>query len=203
MRYIIVGNSLYKTFHKTYSYQNGDYLIGLDEGSMEIIKKDLPLNEAWGDFDSGNNLNLIKSKAIKLYEYPKMKNETDLELLLMNLNVTCEIVIYDITGARLDHELINILLLRKYKNLNISIIDELNEIKYYYLPKEYVIKKDQYNYVSILTLDKVTISITEGLYKLNEVTITKDDTYTTSNGFVNNNFKFQIHEGELILIRSK
>jgi thiamine pyrophosphokinase len=73
MRYIVVGNSLYKTFSKIYKYQEGDYFIGLDEGSLEIIKNNYTLNEAWGDFDSGNNIELIKSKANKFKKYPKEK----------------------------------------------------------------------------------------------------------------------------------
>ena len=44
-----------------YKYQEGDYFIGLDEGSLEIIKNNYTLNEAWGDFDSGNNIELIKN----------------------------------------------------------------------------------------------------------------------------------------------
>ena len=39
MRYIIVGNSPYKTFHKLYQPNQNDYYIGLDEGSIEIINK--------------------------------------------------------------------------------------------------------------------------------------------------------------------
>lgn len=203
MRYIIVGNSLYKTFHKIYRYQEGDYFIGLDEGSLQIINNNYPLNEAWGDFDSGNNIKLIKSRAIKFYEYPKEKNETDLELVLMNLKTDDEILLYDVTGSRLDHELINILLLKKYSNLNIVIIDELNDIRYYSKEKVYTLDKDDYRYVSLITLNNATIKISQGLYLLDKVTITSNDTYTSSNEFIDGKFIFELYRGDLLVIRSK
>ena len=203
MRYIIVGNSLYKTFSKTYKYQEGDYFIGLDEGSIEVINNNYILNEAWGDFDSGNNVELIKSKAIKFKKYPKEKNETDLELVLMNLDLTDEIIIYDITGARLDHELVNILLLRKYKHLNIKIVDELNEIRYLHKQGLYEIDQDEYKYVSLLTLDSFKITIKCAKYLVENVLVTNNDTYTTSNEYVDGKFIFELYNGELILIRSK
>ena len=203
MRYIVVGNSLYKTFSKMYKYQEGDYFIGLDEGSLEIIKNNYTLNEAWGDFDSGNNIEFIKSKTNKFKKYPKEKNETDLELILMNLDVTCEILIYDITGARLDHELVNILMLKKYKHLNIKIVDELNEIRYISKQGFYEINQDEYKYVSLLTLDSFRISITSAKYLLDNIIVSSNDTYTTSNEYMNGKFIFSLHDGELILIRSK
>ena len=140
MRYIIVGNSPYKTFHKLYQPNQNDYYIGLDEGSIEIINKGYVLNEAWGDFDYVDDLNKIKKYTSNFNLFPKEKNETDLELILSNLskqNVEEDIYIYDITGGRLDHEFINILLIQKFNNLNIKIIDEyraeviLHEGKYH------------------------------------------------------------------------
>ena len=203
MRYIIVGNSLYKTFSKIYKYTEGDYFIGLDEGSLEIIKSGYILNEAWGDFDSGNNISFIKENTTCFYKYPKEKNETDLELVLMNLNTNDEIIIYDVTGSRLDHELINILLLKKYKHLNISLVDELNEIKYYSDINKYHVSQDDYKYISLITLDHALISITKGRYLLSNTLITSTDTYTTSNEYVDGSFCFDLLEGELLVIRSK
>ena len=138
-----------------------------------------------------------------LKKYPKEKNETDLELILMNLDVTCEILIYDITGARLDHELVNILMLKKYKHLNIKIVDELNEIRYISKQGLYEIDQDEYKYVSLLTLDSFRISITSAKYLLDNIVVSSNDTYTTSNEYINGKFIFSLHDGELILIRSK
>ena len=203
MRYIIVGSSTYKTFEECYKHLNGDYLIGLDEASMDIIKSGYVLSEAWGDYDSGNNINTIKKNAIKFFQFPSEKNETDLELVLMNLNTNEEIIVYNITGGRLDHELVNMLLLRKYKHLNIKIVDKENEIRYISKKGKYLIKQDDYDYISLLTLDKAIVKINKAKYLLEETKIDKNDTYTTSNQFINEEFEFELMSGELILIRSK
>lgn len=206
MRYIIVGNSPYKTFHKLYQQNQNDYYIGLDEGSIEIINKGYVLNEAWGDFDYVDDLNKIKKYTSKFNLFPKEKNETDLELILSNLsnqNVKEDIYIYDITGGRLDHEFINILLIQKFNNLNIKIIDEYNEISYIDKKGEYEIKSDGYSYIGLITYTSATISIEEAKYKLDKTYITNKDTFTTSNQFSNDTFKFTLYDGNVILIKSK
>lgn len=206
MRYIIVGNSPYKTFHKLYQPNQNDYYIGLDEGSIEIINKGYVLNEAWGDFDYVDDLNKIKKYTSKFNLFPKEKNETDLELILSNLsklNVEEDIYIYDITGGRLDHEFINILLIQKFNNLNIKIIDEYNEISYIDKKGEYEIKSDGYSYIGLITYTSATISIEEAKYKLDKTYITNKDTFTTSNQFYNDIFKFTLYDGNVILIKSK
>ena len=206
MRYIIVGNSPYKTFNKIYQYQDGDYLIGLDVGSLEIINRGFKLNESWGDFDQLNSYDEIREHTTCFNLFPEKKNETDLELILQKLNnqnICDEIYIYDITGGRLDHELVNIMLLKKYSNLKITIIDDYNEIKYINQPGLYDINRTKYNYVGIITLDEAEISIEVAEYTLPKVTITKNDTYTTSNKFKDDHFIFNLYQGEVILIKSK
>lgn len=203
MRYIIVGSSTYKTFTDYYKPQDGDYLIGLDEASMDIINSGFVLSEAWGDFDSGSSINIIKEKSLKFYKFPSEKNETDLELVLMNLNTLDEIFIYNVTGGRLDHELVNLLLLRKYKHLNLRIIDKENEIRYISTKGKYIINQEDYNYISLLTLDEAVIKINKAKYLLDKTTINKNDTYTTSNQFIGGIFEFELFSGELIIIRSK
>lgn len=206
MRYIIVGNSPYKTFNKLYKPEPNDYFIGLDVGSNQIIESGFKLNESWGDFDRISSYQYIKEHTTNFNLFPERKNETDLELILNNLsklNIHDEIYIYDVTGGRLDHELINILLLHKYSQLNIKIVDEYNEITYIDKPGKYEISSDQFDYVGIITLDKAEISIEVGEYILPKVMITRNDTYTTSNKFLDHKFNFTLYSGNIILIKSK
>ena len=93
-------------------------------------------------------------------------------------------------------------LLKKYKELNITIKDSENEIKYISKAGCYSISKEQYTYVSILTLDNATIEITNAKYKLKKTHLTAHDTFTTSNSFYNNIFEFNLIDGEILLIRS-
>lgn len=202
MRYIIVGNSSYKTFRKCYLPQKDDYLIGLDDGTFTIMDSGYLVNESWGDFDFSTRLGELDETKIILRQFPKEKNETDLELVLMNHKFEGEIVIYDVTGGRIDHELVNIFLLKKYKELNITIKDIQNEITYISKAGHYTINQDQFQYISILTLDNATIEITNAKYKLKKTHITIHDTFTTSNSFCNHLFEFNLIKGEIVLIRS-
>lgn len=202
MRYIIVGKSPNESFQKIYIHQEDDYLIGLDEGALKIIEKGYKLNEVWGDFDNKEKLQKISKYCSNIHLYPTKKNQTDLELVLMNIKKNNEIVIYDVTGGRLDHEIINLLLLRKYHNLKLKIRDNYNEIIYLSTKGNYTFSKDEFNYISIITLDQATISIIKGEYLLDKTTITKNDTYTTSNTFVDEEFSIELFSGEIFIIKS-
>ena len=70
MRTIIVANSPIKSFYKIYKNQPNDYLIGVDGGAISIIDRNLQLDLAIGDFDSTNQLELIRQKALKILVYP-------------------------------------------------------------------------------------------------------------------------------------
>lgn len=202
MRYIIVGKSPNESFQKIYIHQENDFLIGLDEGALKIIEKGYKLNEVWGDFDNKEKLQKISKYCSNIHLYPTKKNQTDLELVLMNIKTNDEIVIYDVTGGRLDHEIINLLLLRKYRNLKLKIRDNYNEIIYLSTKGNYTFSKDEFNYISIITLDQATISIIKGEYLLDKTTITKNDTYTTSNTFVDEEFSIELFSGEIFIIKS-
>ena len=150
MRYIIVGKSPNESFQKIYIPKQNDYLIGLDEGTLKIIDYGYKLDEVWGDFDNKDKLQKISDYCSNIHLYPTKKNQTDLELVLMNIKTKDEIILYDVTGGRLDHEIINLLLLRKYKNLKIKIRDNYNEISYLSTKGSYTFSKDEFNYISII-----------------------------------------------------
>lgn len=203
MRIIIVGNSPVKSFRKNYVPCQDDYYIGIDGGSEEIIKAGLVLHEAWGDFDSSTNFETIKNNAQKIFAHPSKKNETDLELVLMNIRQDAPIYLYDVLGGRLDHELINILLLNKYNNLPLIIKDETNEICCLSTPGEYTFAQDDFQHIGFITFSKATFAITKAAYLLPKVTITVNDTYTTSNLFDEQRASILLYEGSLIVIKTK
>lgn len=200
MRYIIVGNSVYSCFQKIYVPQKDDYLIGVDEGIFTILNSGYCANEAWGDFDNLSDNEVAKIKNIHLYN--RKKNETDLELVLMNLHTCEQVFLYDVTGGRLDHEMVNFLLLKKFQNLDLYIIDEYNEITYLHKPKKYYIYQGIYRYCSFFTFNEATIEINDAEYKLPKTKITINDTYTISNTFICNQVTLTLYSGEIILIKS-
>ena len=81
MRVIIVANSVEKDFINIYKKELNDYIITTDGSSVEALKLGITPDLAIGDFDSGElNKDLPNIKI-----YPKMKDETDLELALMEV----------------------------------------------------------------------------------------------------------------------
>lgn len=202
MRTIVVANSPIKSFDKIYQYQKNDYLIGVDGGALSIIKKDLQLDLAIGDFDSTSEINLIKSKAKKILIYPIEKNETDLELAIIN-SPTNNIYIYDNIGGRLDHELLSVNLLYKYQEKNIVILNETNKITYLKEGK-YNVSMEQYHHFSFIIPNQAIVSTKNTLYNLNNQKLSNMDTYCTSNNILDKNkdIEIEIHQGGILLILS-
>ena len=202
MRTIIVANSPIKSFYKIYKNQPNDYLIGVDGGAISIIDRNLQLDLAIGDFDSTNQLELIKQKALKILVYPIEKNETDLELAIMN-SPTNDIYIYDNIGGRLDHEILSVNLLYKYQDKNITILNETNKIVYLKKGK-YNIAMEHYNHFSFIIPNKAIVSTNNTLYNLKNQQLSNMDTYCTSNNILdkNKNIEIEVHQGGIILILS-
>ena len=202
MRTIIVANSPVKSFNKIYQYQENDYFIGVDGGAISIINRKLQLDLAIGDFDSTTELELIKQKAIKLLTFPIEKNETDLELAIMN-SPSNDIYIYDNIGGRLDHEILSVNLLYKYQNKNITILNETNKITYLKEGK-YNISIEHYKHFSFIIPNKAIVSTSNTLYDLKNQSLTNMDTYCTSNNILDKNkdIEIEIHQGGIILILS-
>lgn len=198
MRTIIVGNSPEKSFANCYKEELNDFFIGVDGGSLTVISNNYALDLAIGDFDSTDNFTLIKTKAKILLTYPVKKNETDLELAILQAP-TKNIYIYDTLGGRLDHELLTLMLLQKYNNLSITVFNKNNQITYLN-EGFYKVDLSKYKYFSLIVPNKAVITTTGSLYNLTNVTLTSNDTYATSNEAIDKIINLTIHEGNLFLV---
>lgn len=200
MRVIIVASSPYKNF-ASYQYQEGDFLIGIEDGAYEIKKRDLPLELAIGDFDTTKHFDEIKTYAKQLEIYPQEKAEIDLELALKYLvkhNINSEILIYDAIMGRMDHELITIKLLIKYERLQISLIGMNETITY--VNHSVVIPRGKTRF-SLIPLNDVTLEIKDALYPLVKTKLTILDNFTSSNQALENiDTKINIYDGGVILV---
>ncbi len=204
MRVIIIGNSPVKSFKKDYQFKNGDYLIACDNGIAEATSYEVDL--AIGDFDSGGS-NLI-SYALSNQVYPAIKDQTDLELALLQVeklaNVS-EILIYDASGGRLDHYLINLKLIAKYQNkyhCKIKLITEKEEITYLTIG-DYLIPNQNYQYLSLINFDKVSLLLDGLKYNLPKTLLLDENTLTISNEFVKDEARITIYSGATYLILTK
>lgn len=204
MRVIIVANSVEKDFKNIYNKEEKDYIITTDLGIKEVLDLGQTPNLSIGDFDSGG----IEYQALSIKQFPKKKNETDLELALMevkSLNNVEEVYIYNSTNGRLDHFLTNIKLIKKYSllyNIPIYIVNKDNTIRYLSVGS-YKIKKANYEYLSIINFDNVELDISGTLYTLDRTTLNNNDTYTVSNEIVNDEAIINIYKGGAYLVLSK
>ncbi len=192
MKIIIVASSPVKSFRETYHLNPSDYFIGIDHGSIEIIERGIKPDISIGDFDSTDELSLIKEKSYDTKFFPKQKDETDLELALQFLDTlkgsdNLEIDIYDATGARLDHELNNYLLMAKYNKYKIKIVDKHNEVIYLKENETYKIKPKNCRYFSLCAFEDSIVSIKNAKYELDKHSLKKTDTYAISNEPLNSN----------------
>lgn len=204
MRVIIVAASVEKDYKSLYNYQDDDYIITTDLGIKEVHDLNLIPDLSIGDFDSGGFEYVSKTKK----QFPKKKDETDLELALMevkNLNEVSEVIIFNATGGRLDHFLTNLKLIKKYQmlyNIPISIINKNNIIKYLSVGN-YKVKKADYKYLSLINLENVELDISGTLYPLKRTVINIDDTFTVSNEIVAEIAEINIYTNGVYLVLIK
>lgn len=206
MRIIIVASSDKKVFHTKYRLNPSDYFIGVDGGSIELINRNIKPDLCIGDFDSVDNLSFIKENSHQVKVFSKDKDETDLELALKELDnlkgaKDLKIDIYDATGGRLDHEYNNLLLIAKYSDYKLRLIDESNEIIYLKKGDTYVLDRINCKYFSVLPRIDSVISIFNAEYELNKQHILSTDTYSISNKPLKNGSMpvIEVAEGGLYL----
>lgn len=186
MKIIIVASSPVKTFYQNYHLNPSDYFIGIDAGSLELIKRGIKPDLSIGDFDSTEELDYIQEHSYETLVFSRKKNETDLELAFKYLeqlkgSLNLEIDVYDATSARLDHEFNTYMLMAKYDKYKIRIIDDENEVIYMKTNDSYEIKRPHCKYFSLFAKEETVVSITNALYELDQVLLSPNDTYAVSN----------------------
>lgn len=125
MRAVIIGNGIISDYGYIRSkIKDSDYIICADGGYKHSKKMDITPHALIGDFDSlesfDGDLNIMK--------YPKRKDFTDGELCMEHAieKGADEIVLFGMSGTRLDHTINNILMLSRCEKA--CLIDEHNEI---------------------------------------------------------------------------
>lgn len=199
MRIIIVAGSKYQNFHN-YTYLDGDFLIGIEDGAFAVITRGLKLDLAIGDFDTTTHYDEIINNARNVKKFPIEKDEIDLELAIKYVEEyypDSEVFIYNATLGRMDHELITIKLLIKYAHLTIHLMNDLEEI--IYLTSDFVINKPNIRF-SLIPLEEVELEVIGAKYPLSKTTIKLLDCYTSSNQ-TNDTTYINIYNGGVILVK--
>ncbi len=183
---------------------DADY-VGVESGALKLLKENLPIKFAIGDFDSiqKEDADLIKDYADDFIELPNEKDCTDSEAAIRECIKRGyeKIFILGGLGNRVDHEIVNLRLIMEYPQ-DIILHNETNRILSL-SEGEYQIEKDDYPYISFFAKDEAIISLDGFKYPLQQKTITKDDLYTVSNEILNENGKILIEKGIVLVIQSK
>ncbi|WP_019138199.1 thiamine diphosphokinase [Peptoniphilus timonensis] len=186
------------------------FIIVADGGARLLKKYDFQANLLLGDLDSIGDeaLYYVEKNGIEIKKFPAKKDFTDTELALSYLvgEGYKDIIILGALGTRLDHELANLLNLKKlYKNgIRAKIEDDYNEV-IYVEEGSYDFEKTNKKYFSLISAsDKLNFS-TKGLYYEveNLVIDFNNPSRAVSNEMVSNKATIKINYGSAFIIMSK
>ena len=196
---LMLGGDMPKNFPKNENW------AGVDKGASYLLKNNIYPIYSFGDFDSINiedKKTLAKKSKIFIKE---SQNEVDLEFALdklLNLINVEKINIYGATGARLDHFLGNIMLLRneKYKNVRIDVIDDNNIITISRAGENVFRKKENYKYFSVVPLESATtMTICGAKYDAENLLLTTTRPNATSNEFLKDEITLIVDKDVLVI----
>jgi len=177
-----------------------DY-IGVDGGVATLHQLGISPIYVVGDFDSLSEQELTSD--IRQKRLPCRKDDTDTaiaisEALAMGYD---EIVLYGVTGGRIDHFLAVCRLLAQYKDVKITVYDDFNCL-YILKPGEHQIFKWGYDYLSFFSLNQATITLKGVAYPLNNYDLRYDDALCVSNEIIDP-YAQVITDGYLYCIQSR
>ncbi|MFM1533650.1 thiamine diphosphokinase [Helcococcus ovis] len=181
-------------------------IICVDKGVNYALENNINIDIAIGDFDSVSkkSIDYLKNSDIKILNFNKDKDMTDMELALdfCFKNNCKEVYLFGATGTRYDHSISNINLLKTYslKGLKISIIDENNYI--FYINESTVIKKLDRKISILPTNEKCVFNLYGTKWELVNHNLKFGSSLTISNEFYND-VNIEILNGDMFVILSK
>ena len=186
------------------------FIIVADGGARLLMKYDLGADILLGDLDSIGEeaLDYIKEHKIEVIKFPAKKDFTDTELALSYLvdEGYKDIVILGALGTRLDHELANLLNLKKLykKGISAKIEDDYNEV-IYVEEGSYDFVRTNKKYFSLINAGDRTNFTTKGLYyEVEDLEINSENpSRGVSNEMVGDSATIKINQGSAFIIQSR
>lgn len=186
-----------------FKFQPDDYLVGIEQGALKILEKELPLELAIGDFDSVSaaEKEYIKSSAKNFVLLNPIKDESDSEAALKYLKALNypNLTLYGALGKRFDHSFVNFQLVEKYP---VTLIDDYNKI-FALKAGSHQIKDTGFKYLSIFTLKQAVITLKGVKYPLAETEIDPLTSYTLSNEIIEEWALIEVEAGSIIVVLSR
>jgi thiamine pyrophosphokinase len=188
-----------------------DYVICADGGLEKVKSYGIMPDVIIGDFDSVDIsvLKQYESYNVPIEKFPSEKDCTDMDLAVefavsKGYN---NIILTGASGSRLDHTLGNIMLMEKYfkTGVNITIIDNNNEMRIISDNTDLIIDFKEGYYISIIPVDDFIqgINLKGFKYNLYNVNVQRGSTLCISNQIVNHKGRITLRKGTAILFISK
>ncbi|MBS6534467.1 thiamine diphosphokinase [Peptoniphilus harei] len=185
------------------------FIIIADGGARLLMKYGLRADILLGDLDSIGEeaLTYIKEHEIEVKKFPAKKDFTDTELALSYLvdEEYKDIVILGALGTRLDHELANLMNLKKLykKGIRAKIEDDYNEV-IYAEEGSYDFEKINKKYFSLINAGDRMNFTTKGLYyEVEDLEINSENpSRGVSNEMVGEKATIKINSGSAFIIQS-
>ena len=184
-------------------------IIGCDGGCQALHQKNVMPNLLVGDFDSiqPDILNYYQQAGLEMVAFPKEKNYTDMQLAIDEAfqRGYSLIDLYGASGSRLDHTLMNMMLLFYIQDQGGygRMIDENNLI--FAAERETILEKffDR-QYVSLIPVEDCRgISLTGFKYPLKEFNSLTKESRCISNELVEKKGIVRIRSGRMLIIVAK
>ncbi|CRH92473.1 Thiamine pyrophosphokinase [Chlamydia trachomatis] len=188
-----------------------DVFVGVDAGSLFLLKHNLPLDMAVGDFDSvsAEELQWIKAEAKSLTQAPAEKDDTDLELALKTVfeqYPEAQVSIFGAFGGRLDHMMSNLFLASEPSLASfmqqIKLQDSLNLVCFFPQGRHLIESVKGMTYVSFMPSDGSRLTIEGAKYPLNTSNYFFKKCYG-SNEFIDEDLVIELDSGYVVVIYSK
>ena len=181
-------------------------LIGVEKGIKNILKLGLFPSFSVSDFDTLNYEDIkdkIDSNNIKILPSEKDYSDTEESIILSKEKYNPdEIVILCSLEKRYDHSHSLLLLLKKYSEYNIKLVDDYNLIKVYE-KGTYILSNYNYSYLGIFGFPKGKVSLKGVKYEVCDYELDFIETKAISNEFSDLEARLDVSKGSILLVLSK
>jgi thiamine pyrophosphokinase len=207
-RIVIVGNGTVS--HYTVALITPeDFVIGVDRAAYWLIKQGRIPNVAIGDFDSvtETELRIIQQSVRDIQQFPKEKNQTDMELAVDYAihRKPASVRILGGIGSRMDHTMATWEVLDRIFDAHIphELMNETNRIQLVGRGRTILVSGGEYRYVSIIPFTQsISLTLSGFRYNLLKTTVTRGTTRGVSNEITGEHAVITIFSGKAWLIES-
>lgn len=213
--YLVAGKvepSFLKEFIKDHYAIKENHFIGIDRGTLLLVKEGIRPVFGVGDFDSitPSEKQMLVDEKIVLKTLPTEKDDTDTQQALLEAIQAYpkeKYILLGTTGGRVDHFFANLYLPLEERFLpylsQIHLQDSQNYISFYQPGKYRVAKRKEMNYLGYVALTAIeNLTLKKSKYLLTDYTSNTPVAFP-SNEFIGQSAEFSFTKGFVVVIQSK